>query len=44
MKVSIHGKSICKQLKAVRQRIAEENDIPLERWEERRGGKECRTY
>lgn len=30
MKTSIHGKSICKQLKAVRQRIAEENDIPLE--------------
>ena len=33
MKVSIHGKSICKQLKAVRQRIAEENDIPLEQRE-----------
>ena len=25
-----HGKSICKQLKEVRKRIAEENDIPLE--------------
>lgn len=33
MKASIHGKSICKQLKAVRQRIAEENDIPLEQRE-----------
>ena len=33
MKTSIHGKSICKQLKAVRQRIAEENDIPLEQRE-----------
>ena len=26
----IHGKNICKQLKEVRKRIAEENDIPLE--------------
>ena len=29
MKSSFHGKNICKQLKAVRQRIAEENNIPL---------------
>ena len=25
-----HGKNICNQLKEVRKRIAEENDIPLE--------------
>ncbi len=30
MKPSFRGKSICKQLKAVRQHIAEENNIPLE--------------
>ena len=29
MKPSFRGKNICKQLKAVRQRIAEENNIPL---------------
>lgn len=33
MKPSYRGKSICKQLKAVRQRIAEENNIPLEQRE-----------
>ncbi len=33
MKSSYRGKNICKQLKAVRQRIAEENHIPLEQRE-----------
>lgn len=33
MKSSYRGKSICKQLKAVRQHIAEENHIPLEQRE-----------
>ena len=33
MKSSYRGKNVCKQLKAVRQRIAEENGIPLEQRE-----------
>ena len=33
-----NGKSICKELKAIRKRVAEENDIPLEQHECRYDG------